>query len=57
MAPILYHNIGDRVKGFGRRLSGPIRRLSVDPKPQQIIELTTITLQIIELITLPLQII
>ena len=35
------------VKQKCRRLSAPICRWSVDPKPLQIIELTTITLQII----------
>ena len=49
MAPILYHNIGDRVKRNHRRLSAPVDRLSVDPKPLQIIELITKPLQILEL--------
>ena len=49
MAPILYHNIGDRVKQNHRRLSGQIYHLSSDPKPLQIIELITIPLQILEL--------
>ena len=54
VAPILYHNIGDRVKRNHRRLSGRGYRLSADPKPYQIIEPRTITLQIIEFSTLPL---
>ena len=49
MAPILYHNIGDRVKRNHRRLSAQIYHWSSDPKPLQFIELITIPLQILEL--------